>query len=628
MSGKQNLLLVRIAAGTVLLIFLNVLPSSGFLRLALFLIPYAIAGYDILFKAVKGIIHLQIFDENFLMTIATIGAIVLAAAQSGDYNEAVAVMLFYQIGELFQSYAVGKSRKSIAAVLDIRPDYANIKSGNEFVRVDPDEIKKGDTVYVFPGEKIPFDGVITGGETVIDTSALTGESRPVNAAVGDAVSSGFINVTDMITMTVEKEFGESTASRILELVQEAEEKKSRPERFITKFSKIYTPVVCLSAILIAFVPQLVMLAAGIPFDASEYYYRALSFLVISCPCALVISVPLSFFSALGAAGKKGILIKGSGMIDVLSKVRTFVFDKTGTLTKGTFSVVSVDSPDSDANMILKYAAYAESVSSHPIAKSIVEAYGEDIPADSVKEVHSVGGMGISATVESHRVAAGSARLFERLGIELPPEYSSMEADGGSLYVFISIDSVHFGCITLADTVKEEAGETVRTLKKLGIDKTVMLTGDTESSAEAVAEAVGIDEVHSGLLPDQKLAFLEGMIGKTGKLAFVGDGINDAPSLARADIGFAMGDVGSDAAIEAADIVIMNDDTQKIASSVKISKKCSLVVRENIVFSIGVKLICLVLGALGFTNLWVAIMADVGVMIIAVLNSIRLFRTRS
>ncbi|MBO4219994.1 MAG: heavy metal translocating P-type ATPase [Clostridia bacterium] len=627
MSKKQKRLLFRIAASSVLLILMNVLPSSGFLRLFLFLIPYAVAGYDILFKAVKGIIHLQFFDENFLMAIATIGAILLAAVKSGDYNEAVAVMLFYQVGELFQSYAVGKSRKSISAVLDIRPDYANIKAGNEFVRVDPNEVKKGDTVYVFPGEKIPFDGVIADGETVIDTSALTGESRPVNAAAGDKVSSGFINVTDMIVMTVEKEFGKSTASRILELVQEAEDKKSRPERFITRFSKIYTPVVCLSAILIAFLPQLVMLAAGIPFDASEYYYRALSFLVISCPCALVISVPLSFFSALGAAGKNGILIKGSGMIDVLSKVRTFVFDKTGTLTKGSFSVVSVESPDSDTGMILKYAAYAESVSSHPIAKSIVDAYGEEIPADSVKEVHSVGGMGISATVENHSVAAGSARLFERLGIELPAEYAHMKSAGSALHVFVSVDGGHFGCITLSDTVKEEAANAISSLKKLGIEKTVILTGDTESSAETVAEAVGVDEVLSGLLPDQKLALLEKMIGKTEKLAFVGDGINDAPSLARADVGFAMGDVGSDAAIEAADIVIMNDDTQKIASSVKISKKCSLVVRENIVFSIGVKLICLVLGALGFTNLWLAIMADVGVMIIAVLNSIRLFRTR-
>ena len=627
MSKKQKRLLFRIAASSVLLILMNVLPSSGFLRLFLFLIPYAVAGYDILFKAVKGIIHLQFFDENFLMAIATIGAILLAAVKSGDYNEAVAVMLFYQVGELFQSYAVGKSRKSISAVLDIRPDYANIKAGNEFVRVDPNEVKKGDTVYVFPGEKIPFDGVIADGETVIDTSALTGESRPVNAAAGDKVSSGFINVTDMVVMTVEKEFGKSTASRILELVQEAEDKKSRPERFITRFSKIYTPVVCLSAILIAFLPQLVMLAAGIPFDASEYYYRALSFLVISCPCALVISVPLSFFSSLGAAGKNGILIKGSGMIDVLSKVRTFVFDKTGTLTKGSFSVVSVESPDSDTGMILKYAAYAESVSSHPIAKSIVDAYGEEIPADSVKEVHSVGGMGISATVENHSVAAGSARLFERLGIELPAEYAHMKSAGSALHVFVSVDGGHFGCITLSDTVKEEAANAISSLKKLGIEKTVILTGDTESSAETVAEAVGVDEVLSGLLPDQKLALLEKMIGKTEKLAFVGDGINDAPSLARADVGFAMGDVGSDAAIEAADIVIMNDDTQKIASSVKISKKCSLVVRENIVFSIGVKLICLVLGALGFTNLWLAIMADVGVMIIAVLNSIRLFRTR-
>ena len=587
MSKKQKRLLFRIAASSVLLILMNVLPSSGFLRLFLFLIPYAVAGYDILFKAVKGIIHLQFFDENFLMAIATIGAILLAAVKSGDYNEAVAVMLFYQVGELFQSYAVGKSRKSISAVLDIRPDYANIKAGNEFVRVDPNEVKKGDTVYVFPGEKIPFDGVIADGETVIDTSALTGESRPVNAAAGDKVSSGFINVTDMVVMTVEKEFGKSTASRILELVQEAEDKKSRPERFITRFSKIYTPVVCLSAILIAFLPQLVMLAAGIPFDASEYYYRALSFLVISCPCALVISVPLSFFSALGAAGKNGILIKGSGMIDVLSKVRTFVFDKTGTLTKGSFSVVSVESPDSDTGMILKYAAYAESVSSHPIAKSIVDAYGEEIPADSVKEVHSVGGMGISATVENHSVAAGSARLFERLGIELPAEYAHMKSAGSALHVFVSVDGGHFGCITLSDTVKEEAANAISSLKKLGIEKTVILTGDTESSAETVAEAVGVDEVLSGLLPDQKLALLEKMIGKTEKLAFVGDGINDAPSLARADVGFAMGDVGSDAAIEAADIVIMNDDTQKIASSVKISKKCSLVVRENIVFSIGV-----------------------------------------
>ena len=614
MTKKQKKMLTRIIAAAVLLILLNFLPVTGIIRFVLFLIPYLIVGYDILKKAWKGILNRQVFDENFLMAVATIGAIAL-----GDYKEGTAVMLFYQIGELFQSYAVGKSRRNISDLMDIRPDYANVEKDGELEQVDPDEIEIGTVIVVQPGEKVPIDGVVVEGTSSLNTSALTGESVPREVSVDDEIISGCINMTGLLKIRTTKEFGESTVSKILELVENASSRKSRSENFISKFAKIYTPAVCYGALALAILPPIVRMAfMGLAPEWGDWVYRALTFLVISCPCALVISIPLSFFAGIGGASREGVLVKGSSFLETLSQTKIVVFDKTGTMTKGVFEVNGIHHSPYKDEELLEYAALAESYSTHPISKSLQRAYGKPIDKNRVSDVEEIGGHGLTAKVDGKVVAAGNAKL-KKLGIE----YHDCSHVG--TIVHVAIDGKYAGHILISDVIKEHAAEAIAALKKSGIEKTVMLTGDAKNVADHVAAQLGIDEVCSELLPGDKVEKVEELLTKKSekdKLAFVGDGINDAPVLSRADIGIAMGALGSDAAIEAADIVLMDDDPLKISKAIRISRKCIRIVYENIYFAIGIKVICLVLGALGIANMWFAIFADVGVMILAVLNAIR------
>ncbi len=624
MNRKQKRMLVRIIVSAVMLVVLNLIPVSGWLRLTLYLAVYLIIGYDILRKAVLGIVNGQVFSENFLMAVATIGAFVLAVySRSGDYNEAIAVMLFYQIGELFQSCAVGKSRRSISRLMDIRPDYANVEQNGQLVQVDPREVAVGSTITVQPGEKVPIDGIVTSGSASLNTSALTGESFPRDAAEGDEVISGSVCMNGVLQMRTTKEFGQSTVSKVLELVENAASRKSRSENFISRFARVYTPAVCFSALALAVIPSLVSMALGKPADFSDWLYRALTFLVISCPCALVISVPLSFFAGIGGAGREGILIKGSNYLEALSRTGCVVFDKTGTLTQGVFEVTGVHHSTLDAERLLEYAAHAECASSHPVSRSLRKAYGRDIDRSRVTDIAETSGCGVTATVDGVSVAVGNGRLMNRLGIAFN------ECSSAGTVLHVAIDGSYAGHIVISDVVKPEAGEAVAMLKKAGVTRTVMLTGDVAGVAGKVASELGVDEVYSQLLPADKVARMEDIIASKGrkeKVAFAGDGINDAPVLSRADIGIAMGAMGSDAAIEAADVVLMDDDPRKIARAIKISRKCISIVRQNIIFSIGIKLLCLVLGAFGAADMWAAIFADVGVMVLAVLNSIRALKT--
>ncbi len=613
MNKKQKKVLIRIIAAVVLLIAMAFVPAEGWLQL--YMIPYLVIGYDILKKAVKGILNRQVFDENFLMAVATIGAIAL-----GDYKEGVAVMLFYQIGELFQSYAVGKSRRNISELMDIRPDYANVEQDGELVQVDPDEVEIGTVILVKPGEKIPIDGIVVEGASSLNTSALTGESLPREAKEGDEVISGCINMTGLLKIRTTKEFGESTVSKILELVENSSSRKSRSENFISKFARIYTPAVCYGAVALAFLPPIVrMVFMGLPADFGTWIYRALTFLVISCPCALVISIPLSFFAGIGGASKEGVLVKGSNYLETLSQTKYVVFDKTGTMTQGVFEVSGIYPAALSKEEVVEYAACAESYSSHPISKSLQKAYGKEIDKNRVTEVKEISGKGVTAQVDGRLVAAGNGKLMDQLGVP----YTVCNEVGTLVYV--AVDGRFAGCILISDLLKPHAKEAIAALKNAGVTRTVMLTGDTKRVADAVAAELGIHEVCSELLPADKVSKVEELLArKSGKekLAFVGDGINDAPVLSRADIGIAMGALGSDAAIEAADIVLMDDDPLKIAKAIRISRKCIRIVYENIYFAIGIKVICLILGALGIANMWAAIFADVGVMVIAVLNAIR------
>ena len=616
MNKKQKKVFTRIIVAAVLMVVLSLLPIDGWLKFVLFMIPYLVIGHDILLKAWKGILNRQVFDENFLMAVATIGAILL-----GDYKEGVAVMLFYQIGELFQSYAVGKSRRNISELMDIRPDYANIeKEDGTLEQVDPDEVGIGSVIVVQPGEKVPIDGVIEEGRTSLNTSALTGESLPREAGVGDEVISGCINMSGVLKIRTTKEFGESTVSKILDMVENASSKKSRSENFISKFAKYYTPAVCYGALALAILPPLVrLLFLGMTPEWGDWVMRALTFLVISCPCALVISIPLSFFAGIGGASNAGVLVKGSNYLETLSETKYVVFDKTGTMTQGVFEVSGVHHSSMDTEKLLEYAALAECHSSHPISKSLKKAYGKPLDPGRVTEVEEISGNGVTAKVDGVRVAAGNSKLMEKLGVDC------MECHSVGTVVHMAVDGKYAGHILISDQIKPHAKEAIAALKKCGVKKTIMLTGDRREAARQVAEELGIDEVHSELLPGDKVAQVEKLLDEKGekeKLAFVGDGINDAPVLSRADIGIAMGALGSDAAIEAADIVLMDDDPLKISKAIRISRKCLRIVYENIYFAIGVKVICLILGALGIANLWAAIFADVGVMIIAVLNAIR------
>ena len=616
MNKKQKKVLTRIIVAAVLMVVLSLLPVDGWLKFVLFMIPYLVIGHDILLKAWKGILNRQVFDENFLMAVATIGAILL-----GDYKEGVAVMLFYQIGELFQSYAVGKSRRNISELMDIRPDYANIeKEDGTLEQVDPDEVGIGSVIVVQPGEKVPIDGVIEEGRTSLNTSALTGESLPREAGVGDEVISGCINMSGVLKIRTTKEFGESTVSKILDMVENASSKKSRSENFISKFAKYYTPAVCYGALALAVLPPLVrLLFLGMTPEWGDWVMRALTFLVISCPCALVISIPLSFFAGIGGASNAGVLVKGSNYLETLSETKYVVFDKTGTMTQGVFEVSGVHHSSMDTEKLLEYAALAECHSSHPISKSLKKAYGKPLDPSRVTDVEEISGNGVTAKVDGVRVAAGNSKLMEKLGVDC------MECHSVGTVVHMAVDGKYAGHILISDQIKPHAKEAIAALKKCGVKKTIMLTGDRREAARQVAEELGIDEVHSELLPGDKVAQVEKLLDEKGekeKLAFVGDGINDAPVLSRADIGIAMGALGSDAAIEAADIVLMDDDPLKISKAIRISRKCLRIVYENIYFAIGVKVICLILGALGIANMWAAIFADVGVMIIAVLNAIR------
>lgn len=615
MNKKQKKVLIRIIVAAALIVVLSLMPIEGYVKFALFMIPYLVIGYDILKKAFKGILNKQVFDENFLMAVATIGAIAL-----GDYKEGTAVMLFYQIGELFQSYAVGKSRRNISELMDIRPDYANIEKDGKLEKVDPDEVEIGTVIVVQPGEKIPIDGIVTEGNSTLNTSALTGESLPRQTAVGDEVISGCINMTGVLKIQTTKEFGESTVSKILDLVENSSSKKSKSENFISKFAKYYTPAVCYGALALAILPPLVrMLAMGIAPEWGEWIYRALTFLVISCPCALVISIPLSFFAGIGGASNQGVLVKGSNYLETLAQTKYVVFDKTGTMTQGVFEVSGIHHSKMENEKLLEYAALAESSSSHPISKSLQKAYGKPIDRNRVTDVEEISGNGVIAKVDGIAVAAGNAKLMKRLGIEYK------ECHHVGTVVHMAVDGTYAGHILISDILKPHAKEAIHALKKAGISKTVMLTGDAKNVAEQVAKELGIEEVCSELLPSDKVEKVEELLKKKGekeKLAFVGDGINDAPVLSRADIGIAMGALGSDAAIEAADVVLMDDDPLKIAKAIKIARKCIRIVYENIYFAIGIKIICLILGALGIANMWTAIFADVGVMVIAVLNAIR------
>ena len=615
MTKKQKKVLIRIIIAAVLVIALQFIPVKGYVRFGLYMIPYFVIGYDILKKAGKGILNRQIFDENFLMAVATIGAIAL-----GDYKEGTAVMLFYQIGELFQSYAVGKSRRNISDLMDIRPDYANVEKDGELEQVDPDEIEIGTVIVVQPGEKVPIDGVVVEGTSSLNTSALTGESVPREVSVDDEIISGCINMTGLLKIRTTKEFGESTVSKILELVENASSRKSRSENFISKFAKIYTPAVCYGALALAILPPIVRMAfMGLAPEWGDWVYRALTFLVISCPCALVISIPLSFFAGIGGASREGVLVKGSSFLETLSQTKIVVFDKTGTMTKGVFEVNGIHHSPYKDEELLEYAALAESYSTHPISKSLQRAYGKPIDKNRVSDVEEIGGHGLTAKVDGKVVAAGNAKLMKKLGIE----YHDCSHVG--TIVHVAIDGKYAGHILISDVIKEHAAEAIAALKKSGIEKTVMLTGDAKNVADHVAAQLGIDEVCSELLPGDKVSKVEALLAnktEKEKLAFVGDGINDAPVLSRADVGIAMGAMGSDAAIEAADIVLMDDDPLKIATAIHIARKCIRIVYENIYFAIGIKLICLLLGALGIANMWMAIFADVGVMVIAVLNAIR------
>ena len=621
MTKKQKKMLIRIIIAAVLLIALNFIPVKGILRMILFLIPYLVIGYDILKKAGKGILNRQVFDENFLMAVATIGAIAIAIYdRSGNFNEAVAVMLFYQIGELFQSYAVGKSRRNISELMDIRPDYANIEQDGKLERVDPDEVEIGTVIVVQPGEKVPIDGIVIEGTSTLNTSALTGESLPRETKVGDEIISGCINMTGVLKIRTTKEFGESTVSKILELVENSTSRKSRSEDFISKFAKYYTPAVCYGALALAILPPLVrMLAMGAAPQWDMWIYRALTFLVISCPCALVISIPLSFFAGIGGASHEGVLVKGSNYLEAMSQTKYVVFDKTGTLTKGVFEVNGVHHSEMEEEKLLEYAALAESASSHPISRSIQRAYGKEIDRTRVSEIEEISGNGVTAKVDGKIVAAGNDKLMKRLGI------TPIACHSAGTIIHIAIDGKYMGHILISDVEKPTSKEAIRALKSAGIEKTVMLTGDAKRVADQVAEKLGLDEVYSELLPSDKVAQVERLLAEKpekAKLAFVGDGINDAPVLGRADIGIAMGAMGSDAAIEAADVVLMDDDPLKIVKAIKISKKCIRIVYQNIIFALTIKAICLILGAIGIANMWVAIFADVGVMVIAVLNAIR------
>ena len=626
MNRKQKKMLARILTAAAMLIALKLIPVTGVLQLALYLVAYLVIGYDILKKAWRGILNRQVFDENFLMAVATVGAFALAIiSRSGDYVEAIAVMLFYQIGELFQSYAVGKSRRNISALMDIRPDYANIERDGQLEKVDPDEVEIGSVIVVQPGEKVPLDGVILSGASSLNTSALTGESLPRDAKAGDEVISGCINMTGVLRIQTTKAFGESTVSKILELVEDSSSHKSKSENFISKFARVYTPAVCYGALALAVLPPVVRLMLGHPAQWGDWIYRALTFLVISCPCALVISIPLSFFAGIGGASKEGVLIKGSNYLETLSQVKTVVFDKTGTLTQGVFEVSGVHHSEMENEKLLEYAALAECASSHPISKSLQRAYGKAIDRDRVRDIQEISGKGVSAVVDGHAVLAGNDKLMALRGIPFIGCHSV-----GTI-IHIAIDGQYAGHIVISDVVKPHAKEAIERLKHAGVEKTVMLTGDSRRVADQVAGALGVDEVHSELLPADKVAQVEKLLADKGgkdKLAFVGDGINDAPVLSRADIGIAMGAMGSDAAIEAADVVLMDDDPLKIAKAIRISRKCIGIVYQNIVFALAVKFACLALGALGLANMWAAIFADVGVMVLAVLNAIRALRVHN
>ena len=621
MNRKQKKMLARILVSAALLLALHFIPVTGAARFVCYMAPYLIVGYDILIKAGKGIINRQVTDENFLMAVATVGAIALALYEgSGDYTEAIAVMLFYQIGEWFQSYAVGKSRRNISELMDIRPDYANIERGGSLERVDPDEVEPGTVIVVQPGEKVPIDGVIIEGESTLNTAALTGESLPREAGVGDEIISGCINMSGLLRIRTTKEFGESTVSKILDLVENASSRKSRSEAFISRFARIYTPAVCGSALALAVIPPLVrMLGMGLDGDWGTWVYRALTFLVASCPCALVISIPLSFFAGIGGASKAGVLVKGSNYLETLSKTRIVVFDKTGTLTKGVFEVNGIHHSPYSAAELVEFAALAESASSHPISRSLQAAYGREIDRSRVSGIREISGEGVTATVDGHSVAAGNAKLMDALDVDY------IECRSVGTIIHMAIDGKYAGHIVISDVIKPHSSEAVSALKAAGVRETVMLSGDSKRVAEYVGAELGIDRVYGELMPGDKVGKVEELIASKpegAKLAFVGDGINDAPVLSRADIGIAMGAMGSDAAIEAADVVLMDDDPLKIAKAIKISRKCLRIVYENIVFAIGIKLACLVLVALGLANMWLAIFADVGVMILAVLNAIR------
>ena len=614
MTKKQKTNLIRIIVSAVLVIGVWVSPLTGWLEGVLYLIPYFIVGYDILLKAVKGIFRGQMFDENFLMAVATVGAMAL-----GDWREGCAVMVFYQIGELFQSYAVGKSRRSISDLMDIRPDYANIESGGALEKVDPEDVAVGTVIVVQPGERIPIDGVVTEGEAAVNTSALTGESLPRQVKAGDEVLSGCVNLSGLLHIRTTKEFGDSTVAKILDLVENSSMKKAKAENFITKFARIYTPAVCYSAVALAVLPPVVRLIMGNAPMWGDWITRALTFLVISCPCALVISIPLSFFGGIGGASAKGILVKGSNYLEALAKTGCVVFDKTGTLTKGVFQVLETAPEGMDAQTLLGWAAQAECYSKHPISQSLKSAWGGQVDTDRVTDVEELGGFGLTGRVDGHAVAVGSRRLMEKLGIQ------PIEPQRAGTVVYVAVDGVYAGWILLGDVVKEHAAQAIRGLKAEGVEKTVMLTGDADAAARQVASQLGVDEVHSQLLPADKVRQVERLLKERREgrlLAFVGDGINDAPVLARADIGIAMGALGSDAAIEAADVVLMDDDPAKIALAMRISRRTLRIVYENIVFTLAVKAVCLVLGAIGIANMWLAIGADVGVMVLAVLNATR------
>ena len=622
MNKKQKKMLWRIIVSAVLMVALHFVPVTGLVRFALYMVPYFIVGYDILWKAVLGIWNRQVFDENFLMAVATVGAIVIGLTDSGDYTEAIAVMLFYQIGELFQSYAVGRSRKNISELMDIRPDYANIEVDGQLEQVDPDEVEVGSIIIVQPGEKVPIDGIVVEGRSTLNTAALTGESLPREVEEGGEIISGCINLTGLLKIRTTKEFGESTVSKILDLVENASSRKSKSEAFISKFAKVYTPAVCYSAVALALLPPLTrQFLMGLTPDWADWFYRALTFLGISCPCALVISIPLSFFAGIGGASNQGVLVKGSNYLETLAQTRTLVFDKTGTLTEGVFEVTRITPAEGfEEGRLLELAALAESASSHPISKSLQKAYGQELDRSRVGQVEERSGAGVVAEVDGKSVAAGNDKLMNQLGVAF------QESDEPGTVVHISVDGVYAGQILIADRIKPGAAEAIAQLRSAGVRRMVMLTGDHRSVAEKVAKELGIDEYYSELLPADKVTKVEELLAERSndrdKLAFVGDGINDAPVLSRADIGIAMGAMGSDAAIEAADVVLMDDDPRKIAKAIKISRKCLRIVYQNTWFAIGIKLGCLLLGALGIANMWLAIFADVGVMVLAVLNAIR------